>query len=387
MHQARCASVYRVVPGLIPSLYAAWAGAVLLVFLAQPAAAQEDGPRLPVQVVQSPGNLTPEDAQKVREYIDGWVKKMHEDPAMIGAAKGKLLEPYNNIVSTPAFKTQYANALITGIKPCMKHESALVRLNAIIVGATLRNAQIVDLVTTGLEDKNFAVRYWSAKGLDQLMGLVNQTGQPPLDDAQQAAMLAILKRQIPAEQSGHVLEQLYRALARFTIAEARTALLDSLKLRVAGHAGQVSEGIRADRLGIEQMQRQMVFQAAQGRNVSDPLKQLTIVAALYAQVVADALLGGKVPQELEVEVWNVADASAKVMKFAMETLAANSPAGEDLDEAIRKRDAALFKLRLLSWVGESAEKTGALTKGLAIPFDTLKPPAPAEAPAANGSTP
>jgi hypothetical protein len=241
---------------------------------------------LSTEVVMSSSSLSNGQQAQVDRYVTGWVDQLlSNDPEHIANGRRHLIDPFSLPGVTPLFITAYSPAISRELisRKALANESALVRINAMIVASRLTDAGVVLLIRQGLEDKTPAVRYWAAEA-------AANAGQH-LNPADQKEVLQALNNSWEKENAIDVLEKILVAMDALNTPEASLQLLAVLNHRVDVHAANPALPVTAELEGLEGVTvRTFSALTAPGSTVNKPLlKQLVIVLFRYLDLATGML--------------------------------------------------------------------------------------------------
>ncbi|MBI1375412.1 MAG: hypothetical protein GC159_22075 [Phycisphaera sp.] len=283
------------------------------------------GPQLPGNVVGA-DQIGGAQQTAIDEYVRFWVGQMNaaKSPAAIAEARTKLVQPIANPLSSAAFKAAYYPSVIDKIAPLVKHKDPVVQMNVLIVVAHLRTNKISDIAIEGLQIKNAgfgrACRYWAAKAIaDAGQGAGAAVGGVFIPQ-QEKKILDVLKNLMVTEKSDYVLEQMYLALGALSLDDATSEALKILATRLSQHHKKIEAGLRADEKGLSNLYTRLTIDDALGKDVKPRLRELTKVAAMYLQVIAEQMQKKQVSDEMMPVCNDIIEIGGKIMKMAIEKL-------------------------------------------------------------------
>lgn len=110
-----------------------------------PASARQDGGSLPQTLVSSSSPLTPDQVQRVRGFVEPWVRDIAGgDPAQAARGRNELAQPPGRPGATPTFHREYAGVLRPMLEPIIFADDDFRAINAMIVLRALRTPESVD---------------------------------------------------------------------------------------------------------------------------------------------------------------------------------------------------------------------------------------------------
>jgi len=246
---------------------------------------------LPSSITTADGQLDGGQTEQVNRYIAAWALSENDTPTTISAKRKKLREPLLRPGSSPSFKAQYSARVATALEPVMRSDRELIRLNAMIVVASLQDSNGLDLARRGVGDKSAAVRFWAAKSL---VAIVKHTprGEPVLSEPDRVSVLRAIAPVVNKEDSADIRQQMYIVLAQLDLADARATLLQAFNSWVRKYVdADASADLRAESRGIGQLSGVLFKAFVRNRDgnvnpIKAELKALAMVGYQYAQLIA-----------------------------------------------------------------------------------------------------
>ena len=358
-----------------PVLLAILGGLFILGGFAAPVAAQApEKIRAEVLMVDRP--LVESETDLIRRYVERWAGQLiaGRSPQSVAAARTKLLDPSTNRLATDYFREGYSAAAATALAPGLSEDNPIVRFNALIVAGEIGSRYMVDLFIEGFDDANAAVRYWAARAVAMAMEPTAEVGTE-LTAEDQSRVLTAVTGAMEEEQSPLVIEQMYRALSRLTIAEARTAVLDKLEQRLSTHRAGLTNGLRADLEGLRGLQTQLIVLGARGEDVLAPMKRLAAIAGKYLLVVGEALHGGQVGADVRPVGGSVIETGEQILKSYLDMVSDLDVSQSPIVQPLKQGQLDQMMLHIFDWVG-GENSPGILTIHGEIDREALAPPAP-----------
>lgn len=283
-------------------------------------------------------------------------------------ARTDLISLYRSPLVKTAFRNAYLEEAITQFPAVFKTGNVKSRLNTMIVIAQLNSRLTFDILSAGLKDDNFGVRYWAIKGIDKLMGT---TGNPAINAAQQTALSNQLINVIPGESSVFVLKLMYEVFAKIPNPKARQDLFKLLNARLTKHRQKITSSIIADYSGIAQLLNQLKLLKLRGINVNNDFKELAIITAKYLQVISGPVVNKTLKGSTLNETVGFIATADQVFSETLKTYDTNAAPGPKL--VAPTIEASI--LASLEWIGESPDKPGLLTtSAIGIPYNQLQLP-------------
>jgi hypothetical protein len=247
--------------------------------------------------------------------------------------------------------------------------STLVQMNVLIVASQLPDSDVAQLCIPGFRSESPAVRYWAARTINRV---AEEAGSDLFAPDQQRNLLEALTEAIPQETDEAALQQMFQALSQLNIQEAQTALLDVLEKRVETLAEGPSEGLRADRKTLSNLQTQLAVQQANERDIDERLRRLVQITAGYLYVTAHALQRGNVSEQLRPICVSMIDTVEEIFQFALTHFAPNFEGdAPPLAQPAQTGEFNLLLVNALDWVG-TEDSAGVLQESqISIPREDL----------------
>lgn len=180
------------------------------------------------------------------------------DPQAISASRKTLLTPLKDPSATTEFKQAFSEIIAGRMDAAVNHKSVLVRINAMILLASMTDADSEMLIETGLVDKSVAVQRKAVEALRQrVRGWLKQgsgTVLGKVDDAMKKTIEMLDQR--PAPQSIVVTPAL-GILLDINSEQSLVALIDQLDKRVQLHREDDSLVYQAEQMAFDQLSRTM----------------------------------------------------------------------------------------------------------------------------------
>lgn len=215
-----------------------WAGVCLLAVL-MPGLSASGQAFLPQEVIQAE-QITPAMTQQIRAVVDASMDKLIDgDAKAVTEARGKLLGPLENTNASPAFRDAFSEQTTSRMDKAINHDSALVRMNAMIVLSRMTDEKSMALIASGLVDKSEAVQSWAMKALrNRVVTWKNRAGGNAAGlNAKFDAAIKQVKTKLETEVPPHpiVVGPALETLLVIDTTAARAELIEQLSQRIALH--------------------------------------------------------------------------------------------------------------------------------------------------------
>ena len=247
--------------------------------------------KIPYDIVTSTSALTSSQTTKIDAYVHLRMQKLLAGvPDQVSLAREELIEPFGWVGASDTFTLAYSSAVSDRLVESLHSHELLVKLNGVIVAASLIDSGVVRLIEIALSDDNAALRYWAAKavGDDQISGVSRV--QRDLSRDKQLVLLEALQKAIAQENQPVVFHRLMLSVVALDITEADDYLLDELNRRVAQYALKPNESVSPMARVLRAMYIDLVQASARGKPVSPELRQKTTVAAFRYLVFSATVL-------------------------------------------------------------------------------------------------
>jgi len=336
------------------------------------------GPRYTPDVLTS-SSLSSAQQGKITDYCQHYVNELRSasTDARVADARRMLSEPMANPLASIPFKAAHSNKTAELIKPLVTHKDPVVRMNAMIVVASLRSSMVTELVISGLSDQDKklgkAIRYWAAKAVAET-GEGAAPGEEVFGAGDQKLLIKALNTAMQKEDSDHVLEQMFAALGALSIPEAIAQQLKILTSRLDIHKRKIDQGLRADQRGMFNLYRRITIDEALEQDITKRIRDLSIVAAKYLQVVAEKLQKKQVPDEHKPIARDMIEICEKILDMALKVHDPGfSGIKPPLVQPYDNGNTVELLLNAQQWTGSDASE-GILQKSkLNIPYKDVKP--------------
>ena len=278
---------------------------LFMLLASMPAAGQRF---LPPEIVEAEA-ITEEMNEKILMVVDPLMFDLvrpEPEASEITEVREQLQRLLNTLGGSVAYKDALSKSITNSRLPeAVKHDSPLVRYNAMLILGPMTDAGSESLITTGLNDKNDAVKrgamqalgkrmlWWKARAaaggagargmqakidaaINQIVGMVD-VAQPPHPIVVGAAFEALLKVDTPA---------------------SRQALIDLLNKRVAMHLADPDLSYSAERGVIEQFANTLSLEAPPDTR---SIKGLARAMSRYVSLIDSQFLSNRISEEQEMD--------------------------------------------------------------------------------------
>jgi len=223
-----------------------------------------------------------------------------------------------------------------------------VRLNTMIVAASMTGGAGLDLAREGMTDPAVAVRYWAAKAAAD--ALTVDEGETVPDAARQRIAEAIVPI-VPNEKAGKVREQYFIALAEADTPESRAALMEAMDNRVADYAaGGLSGDLSAEANGLRRLYRSLLEAKLEGADNDAEIRRLVAITARYLQVIRDAMTDRQLDDGLTAIVQDLVTTAETILNWGLGVFNPSAGKGPTLIEPFRADDKTQFLFNVGEWI-------------------------------------
>ena len=234
----------------------------------------------------------------------------------LSEARDDLLEPLRRAGVSTHFHAAYSNVLSGLLMTALHNDDPLVKLNAMVVAATLTGPAPIPLVTTALGDENPAVRYWGAKAAS-----VIPTHAPPLPQAEQHHLLDAIADAIKTHPPDPVFERLLFALSALTIPDASIELLNALDQRLPLLAKDPSHPLDATIQSLQSIFVTVVKRTSAGQPVhTATLRHMVLVSYRYYRLTAEILDTASHAPDAEPQCIKLLELASRALPWAVSQL-------------------------------------------------------------------
>ncbi len=323
------------------------------------------GQQIPNRIVSSE-NPNSQDMVEVRGYVLELISQLSdgENQEDIRDARSKLCEPLVRAGSAHGFRERYSLLLSEALLGVMENESALVRLNALVIVSKFDGGMGASLLAGGMSDESEGVRYWSAKSV--VRTALRNTGAYSADARKM--LVGALVEASAKEESSYVVEQIYRAMAGL-------GALEELGFELSGNLtrplNELSmDRLQAERIGLQQVSRDVYFNYK--KYSSSRIKQIAVLMAGYAQMVSNLTeLDNDNGVGKSAVAFDIVKIAEQYFNFAVKELDGDGTVGPGLYLPLSVGKTSDFRINLTLWIG-SEDTTGRLSEKFGIPFSELK---------------
>jgi hypothetical protein len=303
--------------------------------------------------------LTPQEQDQVRQWLEAKARQLAtaSNPARAQQYRQALLEPVQGEPpATVSFREAYVGAATEVAEPLIANGNS--------VGPLLLTMTLVDFDSTatrktliaGLESNIPAVRYWCARGLNNLADRIEGLGAGAVDPTINALQQAGAR-----ESNAVVLRAIYQAL-RYGSAAARCAQAAAsiLEGRVTAYQTGQPNMPSADLEALVVMARM----ANPSNNVVrlcgiSLAKTLKLAAEIYARQLDTPEDERNVPLMRELEPF-IQQGEARLRRLCQQ--AAVEPPTQNLSSAMKAEDSDLVRQAMGAWFGQGDEE-GVMSSG------------------------
>ncbi len=310
--------------------------------------------RLESAVIRSERPLTRSQKGEVSEYVDHWFQALESESSKdVGAAQKRLVAPMG-ANPTSHFVTEYREALGPRLAEPAASKRVVVRLNAMIVAAALRDPQTIPALTGRLKDDNPAVRYWAAKAIVRLSERdETDAGGSELEAPDRKRLLDALADALDNKNENDlVIQRFVAAMVNLTVDDA-PQLLTALNKRVDVHYRNPQLSLTAEFQGLRDLRNRMIAAATRGRDVPEAtIRLFTLVCARYIMMSASLLDAGEVPASRVAGHTQMAMLTDGNLHWLVAQLGVTNPPRETstkIELLIKDRDWPTIKLRADAW--------------------------------------
>lgn len=254
-------------------------GLLLLVQTAWPQDQNGSKVKIPYDIVVSTTPLSSSQLARIDEYVSLYVNQISQgQPALIRTARQSLVEPFSWVGATGVFTQAYSASAGERLLRLIRSDNVMVRLNAMIITATLRDTSAVRLIELGLTDTSPAVRYWAGKAIKRMGDHPATTKED--QQALLTALMTVVQQEAPV--SDPVFHQLFLGAVSLDLPEASDFLLGELNGRVQTYVQNPNRSLETVPLALRNLLVRWVKRVPTGQRVPPKLlKQMVLVAYRY----------------------------------------------------------------------------------------------------------
>lgn len=303
------------------------------------------GAGLPYDLVAVETGLSQEQQRTVERFLkESAARLASDDPAEVAEARRDMTEPLTRAGVTEVFRMAYASSVGIMLEDVITSENPVVRLNAMIVIASVGDVGVMSLAEQGLGDPSPAVRYWAAGAV------ARASERERIDELEQRALLQAMVTAMVNETSEVVLQRLLIGLVGLTIPEAAGQLLDGLNDRVGVHAARPDAPLEASLVALRTQFVRTVESVSNGTEVPrENIRRLALVAYRYLTLSGLHLDGGRLSEATQDSYRRMIELTSKVLPWAVGRLASGVAQPDDLKNALLERDWGQVCLRAEEW--------------------------------------
>lgn len=263
------------------------------------AALPAHGQRFLAQEIVQADVITPEMQEKIMFAVDPPMFDLTRDPPKpkdVKDAREQLQSLFRASADpSDAYLEALSKAIESRIEPAVQHESALVRMNAMIVLSQMVDDGSVKWIQAGLADKNDAVRRWAMQALGRRIILWNLQGGNgnEIDDA-----IDTIVKMLDQADPPHpvVVASGLDALFKANTTRSRAELIGLLNKRVAMHEKDADLSYSAESAVIEAFANALAFESP--RDMAS-IKGLGRAMYRYASLITGQIQAGRIGGDAE----------------------------------------------------------------------------------------
>lgn len=302
---------------LLPRPLVAAVCSLFVVLAGFPALAQRF---LPAEIVQA-DEIDADQEEQIMIVVDPLMFDLTRDPPKpkdVAEARKQLLAMFRpNADPSPAFLEALSRVIESRMQPAATHESALVRINAMIVLGPMVDGQSVKWIDAGLKDKSDAVKRLAVQALGKRMLRWKIDGDPNnLIDPAIDQIVGVIDQGPPPHHV--IVSSGFDALFKVSTTESRAALVELLNKRVALHAADPDLPYSAEYTVIESFAGVLLTERPTDMA---SITGLSRAAFRYAALIADQMQNGRIDADAE------AGAKAMCLQCLERLLRLMTPAG------------------------------------------------------------
>lgn len=288
----------------------------------------------------------------VDEFVRYWARQLNAgSDDQVADARNALIDPPNRAGLSDAFRNVYANSLNPQLVTAFASDRVLVKVNTLIVAASIADARTLRLLTAGMADNNIAVRYWAGKAA------IVVASRPNLPRNDKINIMNLLVGQMSNEPSELAIKPQLVALGELNIPEANEQLLTGINQRVNQHLRTSDTNLSPEQEALLKLYQKTV--AARGTPPANPaaaaaadalVRQIGTVAYRYLVVSSAVLDLKRVSDPARVaDAEGMARLCDQILRWVRETLAPQAASPPPIDSELSARNWALIRLRNDDW--------------------------------------
>ena len=291
--------------------------------------------KIPYEIVTAESALTTGQQSRIDAYVEARLNQLLQGlPDQVSEAREQLIEPFGLVGASDIFTLAYSAAVSDRLIEALHSNKILVKLNAMIVAASLIDPGVVRLIEIGLTDDNPALRYWAGKAVGDIETSPATRAQRALSSENQRLLLAVIKEAIGDEPSHDVLHRLLLGIVTLEVSEAGEFLLDELNRRVSFYATDARLPIGPITRILRAMYINLVQASARGKQIFPEQRQkTTMVAYRYLVLCASALDRGTVDPAMETAYKEMVELTDSILTWMARS---TFPEGTDRPESVKK---------------------------------------------------
>lgn len=258
---------------------------------------------MPTEIVEAE-TITPEMNERIMIVVDPPLLEMRrpKNPEDVTEARKQLQQLFRANQPTVEYLEALSAAIESRIQEAVEHESALVRINAMIVLSSMVDDGSKKWVDQALNDaeENDAVKRWAMEALGKRMvwwktlaAAGARGNQVKIDDAIKQ-IIAIISDATPSHPV--VVSAALEALARVDTTSSREALIDLINKRVALHKADPDLTFVPERAAIETLSNALVIESPPDVR---SMTGLSRAMSRYSSLILDQFQANRMMQEHE----------------------------------------------------------------------------------------
>lgn len=218
---------------------------------------------IPANITSSPA-ISAQQKQTIAAAVDPQMAQLiGSDTEETAKARKDLARALNDPAATAAFQDALSQTIASKIKPAATHEDEAVRLNTVILLASMTDDGSKAYIDAAVNDKSVAVQRWAIKALGQRVATwsartagANGT-LPAQTQAQIAGVVKQIKTKLDQSPAPHpiVVGAALTLLIDVDTAGSRALLMDQLNKRLALHAAEPGLSYSGELVAIDRYAR------------------------------------------------------------------------------------------------------------------------------------
>ena len=255
---------------------------------------------IPTEIVEAEV-ITPEMNERIMIVVDQPMFDLSRDepkPEDVTEARKQLQQLFRANQPTVAYLEALSAAIESRMEEAVKHDSAMVRMNAMIVLTYMVDNGSKKWIDAGLKDKNDAVKRWAVEALGNRMRWWNGRaaagvrGAGAKIDAAIKQVVSIVDQDNPPHPV--VVSPALEALVKVDTTKSRAALIDLLNKRVALHKADPDLSYSPERAAIESFSGLLQYETPVD---NQSIKGLSRAMARYSALIVDQRQANSIEEE------------------------------------------------------------------------------------------